>query len=202
MSWLTKISQTKSMPLPFGRQQNIPIYPSSGPTGTLRLDDKMSLDEAVQEEGRHPNMQNIGQGNFGTAYHDPDIQLVIKYTRSKDEFRNALKLTDLKIPCVAKIVSALPINDNVFKITMEKTTEIEGEKRDIVNVLYESIDMSFEDLRDIFPYAKLNEEKKQLVNDYIEMLHCLRGHGIDTYDTHAGNIGYTTDGRLVLFDVG
>ena len=209
MSWIKRISQKKPMALPKREtvpHLDVPIENTHIPIGGRSIDYRMTPEVALSEEELHPDIEYIGQGNFGVAYSIGNR--VVKYTGDKDEARVALHVYKDPLPCVARIFDEPKMVQReppVWKIVFEKIKPLSRMEQSIVHIIFPhySSPPTFEDIDDfVSEHPELTNEALNLEKDYFDLVECLQFHGYRPDDTHAGNLGYNAGGNLVIFDVG
>ncbi len=198
MNWLQKTSQSKPM-LPFARPENF--------ERGLELIDKVMEPEVADEERMRLRPGYLGSGGMGLAGLTSG-GLVVKYTQDKDEAAIAEAFMGKKTPCLPMVHDVRELQDSLWAITMEKVKTLPP-KREIYwmitylsNMLYEPQEDFDEHLKSFskivleFPYLR------KIADDYNKMIECLESNNIVPGDAHSGNVGYNTNGSMVLFDLG
>jgi hypothetical protein len=203
VNWLAKLNQSKPFPVPFNTRDNIPISKArdpSTPWGAWNVNEVMRPEEAEFEETSHPNMSYLDQGNVGVVYDLGDS--VIKYTSDVSEAQSAQEIYENPIPCAVRVLQPpTMINDKLAKIVLEKVTPLNSAQKKII---WDAVDTyennRGETLEDMI--ERLSPTERQLVLDYDYLRNCLWENGFNSGETHEHNIGYNSEGTLVLLDLG
>lgn len=208
MSWLLKICQCKPMALPFDRSE-LPDYyaPNKDNTG-IRVIDKKMRDDTAEKEQKDWNPRYLGSGSFGVAV-DLGNNIVGKYTEDPYEANLASHIMRKNLPCFPKIFSVDQIQDALWRINMERVTPL-GDRFDLELVYIlrralessQNVDILERKFNEISVRFREDEQEMKLFSDYYDMAKCFLANNIKPYDAHPHNVGYTADGRLVLFDLG
>ncbi len=209
MSWLRKICQCKPMALPFDRTElpERPNYTNKDEVG-VRVIDKKMRDDTAKKEQENWDPHYLGSGSFGVAV-DLGNNIVGKYTEDPYEADMASHIMHKNLPCFPKIFSVDQIQNDLWRINMERVTPL-GNRFDpeLVPMLRWALETSqnaqiLENKIDkLLTRFDENEGTMKLVSDYCDMAKCFLANDIKSHDAHEHNVGYTSDGRLVLFDLG
>jgi len=126
----------------------------------------------------------------------------------------AMSFIGQDVPCIVKIFSVKqvqvekeqqPSRSHIWAIEMEKVkTNLSNYQKLIANGLNSLSHSTFDEDRNYFRnlYIKRYPEETRFIDEYLRMRFCLIQHNIFTYETHGNNIGYNSNGDLVLFDLG
>jgi len=147
--------------------------------------------------------------------------VVVKVTRDRSEYDNALRFLKRPHRGFVKYYSAKPwvrINGNdYFILEMEELKELDEAEWELVDLIQNSLGSQSYMLDDNKRYRFLNELKMypewyedygtykdaaRLVMDLYGMYKEADRRGFTLYDLRAINLGRTSDGRLVHFDIG
>lgn len=200
MSWFKKIS----MPLPFERP--IDKYPGGG---YYNIDRIMSEETAEKEKLHRHKPEYLGSGSFGVAAIDPKTNSVVKYSAERNEYEIAKFLFHNPCPCFVKILEEPTIIQStgkpVYSIVTEKVRELFESEEDKIYL------MNLRELAERRPENYLREYENKLMkypeNEFIikkhqELYECLQQNGYYCEDVHGGNIGFNSQGKLVILDLG
>lgn len=163
------------MPLP----SETPIKPydpfyQSELYGALSVDGYMTEELAKDEKEKFPEIKYVGQGQSGVVY-DIGSDRVAKYTRRELEYKIAKELIKYPIDCTTKVFDAENLGF-VYRIVFEKVKPLQS-------------------LEDMHNFTVGNNELRKLLGD------CLNRNGWGSGDLHGANVGYNSDGNLVLLDI-
>lgn len=204
MTWL-KRAQSKPMALPFDRTQ-LPF--GSGYEGIGKIDQTMTEETARKEQEKH-NPEYLGAGTYGLATVTPmEPEVVRKYTRDEAEVQNAKQLKEHPIPCTAVIFDVIRIQEYppLWVVESERVKQLPRHERLMLQqvfIAYPQGDFLFKDPQTILKAIRFapNSMNIQLMEKFLQMAKCLREYDLDE-DMHPGNLGYNSDGDMVLFDIG
>lgn len=216
MNWLQRLSQIKSMPLPYG------IPDADIGSGFSKIDYQMSQESADRQKEQYPDISYLGSGAEGIASNIPGGAL--KYTDQEKEYLSALHQYRKQLPCLVRILEEpKPIQDpsgeqrSLWAIAMEKVQVLdEGEQNVMSFIMGWELDPgrypTFEEtlnFRD-FLYKKYRLKKPKVAPEKIQRVHyayrhmkaCFEDNEFESNDAHPKNVGWSKDGRMVLFDLG
>lgn len=212
MSWFDihrrqAVKTAKDMPVPFGERDKRPINQDKikGRKGSDFIDVIMHDVTREDEENAFPDMKYLNQGNRGIVY-DLGNGKVLKYVFERNEYETALYIQQNPIPCAVRIFDVQMVqkgDGNVYRIISEKLLPLKRKKDiDIINKLRDFI-------KPIITQKGLGGFKSIPSNirngvaaDYLDMCHCLVSRGYSISDAHGENVGYNSEGNLVLMDLG
>lgn len=209
MNWLQKLCQrAKPMPLPFDVPEGITNELESRGMGSPRIDERMSQETADMLQDQY-GVNFLGAGNEGVAgYYDREgTDAVMKLTDSEREAKMCQYIQQIKPPCTPMIYDVQQVQYEPYElwaISMEKVQPIEEDS----DMWFAANEMSYD-----LPYPNDVSESSQWIVEkypnltnfrqkYINMTECLLDHDIWTRDAHAANIGFDSEGNLVLLDIG
>ncbi len=166
--------------------------------GIREIDREMSEETAGSEREQFP-LKYRGSGLRGIAYERGDVQgHIIKYTNQRHEAHIARRQMIENIPCLVKIHSVDMIQKmpNLWRIEMDEVRTLPDYLKPLATSMRNHFNYD-EDEPDAF-----TPEEIIFVPQYMQFIKCLQKHAITIKDAHGGNIGYDSDGNLVLFDLG
>lgn len=195
IKWLTKISQSKPMPIPF--EDTAPWdYKHDDSPGARIIDQNMTRDTAKSEERRNPEMAYLGHGHQGLAY---DLgNKVLKYTVDRYEVERANDLMQTPLPCTVKVLNVYKVQKKppyVWAILLEKVRPLDQYEADVVDYMYDE----FRDTGKTNWYPEF-QNYEYTFTAYNHMLECL-SQDFSTYEARSDNVGWS-NGRMVLLDIG
>lgn len=223
MNWLQRISQFKPMPLPYG-------IPDAGiGRGFSHIDNQMSQETADKQKGQYPDISYLGSGVEGIASDIPGG--VLKYTDQEKEYLSALNQYKQQLPCLVRIleepkqIQVPPTPQRpwpkhtspLWAIAMEKVQALDEDERNVMNfIMGWEIDPgrypTFEETLNFtdFLYKKYGVKKPKVAPEKIQRVHyayrhmktCFADNKFESRDAHTKNVGWSKDGRMVLFDLG
>jgi hypothetical protein len=183
MNWFVAIKLSMALPA----AQNYPEPGPRGHRGSLSdIDHRMSDADASQFAERYENLAYLGGGTDGVAYTHSDPQTVVKVTTSFEESEVATGVMGEPSPCCARVFSVDDNENETWTIVVERIQPLTAAQKDAIFQLVRH-------RRVVDP---------QLSRQWQQMIRCLKRRGIATSDVHLNNVGFTRDGRLVLFDFG
>jgi len=206
-NWMQKIAQAppKPMALPFRR--SLPYDPSELELGAHQVDQTMDESTALSEEETFPEMEYLDEGAVGVAYkydHPTYGNIVIKYTPDYEEAAAAGLIYKNPLPCFVNIheePKELTAEDgrHVWRIISEEVQVLDKVETTFVKKIqrFYHEQKAYPIMNYLWPLAY-----KKLYTDYKAMAECIEENGFSIDDAHGGNIGYNSEGRLVLFDLG
>jgi hypothetical protein len=226
MSWWKR--PKLAMPLPAA--DNYPQDRINMPGTTLRqMDLDITQDTANNVSKQHPDLSFIDNGQYGAAYTTSNPNTVVKITRDRTEFIAAQRLMKTPSPCIVGVKSAVeiqgpneydPDTEHYYKLELERVQPLSKQDRGVVDelvyyVAYGRIKtleyilkqkVAGMEWRDPPPtqeqYATMTQNITRLYGPYQQMLNCINAAGFSPNDCHGNNVGWTTDGRMVLLDLG
>lgn len=216
------IYSQKAMPLPFDEDVS-----NESDSGSLIIDEHMSQESADKIKQKH-NPNFLGQGNMGVAMMGQNPNHVLKITKDFDEFFVANLQMKKNFPFLVKVYSIEQVQDDpeMWLIEMDKVQTLD-EWQILLNMSLRYMIMFPDDeqslgfdqvYQETINEIKTDEEMKikaHIVFEHSEseimdfarksynlQMALMHNGPIRTMDGHGKNIGFTTDGRLVLFDLG
>lgn len=212
MNWLYRIAQSKAMPLPY----DIPDEVIG--RGFSQIDNRMSQETSDQQREQYPDISYLGSGYEGVASNVPDGAL--KYTDQEKEYISALNQYKQKLPCLVQILEEprkIQEDPPLWSIAMEKVQALDEDERNVmVFILGWKIDPgrypTLEETLDFtdFLYKQYGVKKPKVAPEKIQRVHyahshmetCFLENNFYSDDAHSKNVGWSKDGRMVLFDLG
>ena len=204
MNWLKKISQKKPMALPV----EVPTKDRNIFRGIRDIDDYMDEETAKNEFNLDPSMSWLGAGSEGIVYESSGK--VVKYSRQKSEFDNAIFAYQNKFDWVVPILEQpRQIQENPFlcKIVMKKIQKLTREQEKLIDNMTsrfaeqpETSGPSLYDLDTILEYAIRYIPEQEIINIYNRLEYILEQNSqtLQLTDLHAGNFGWDNDVLKVL----
>ena len=191
MSWLTRISQSKPMALPFG----LPEEYNRG----LEVVDRKMTDETANVERETMQPSYLGSGSYGLAANLPS-GMVDKYTDDEKEAEIAQQVKNNPLPCLVNVHEVRQIQSapDIWAITVEKVKTLSYFEQEIIEGVYD--DWRFP--KSVQKMKSIYRHQAQLMDDYVALRICLGDNRLSGHDAHPENIGYDKEGNLVLFDLG
>lgn len=197
-NWFLKLSD---FPLPEATE-----YPSIRNNTLNDYNRDISNNVVFKLKEIYPNLRYIGSGANGIAY-ETGNGTVLKMTKFWNEYYVAKNLIEKPVNCIVKIYKVHNII-GVYFIEMEKTKVLDQDLKNAVDDFYgklwsrtKSLDEILNEINDRYTIIG-NKQQLKVINDYYNLIKCLRYYGYLTDDTHGENVGYNNEGKLVLFDLG
>lgn len=190
------------MPLPEATD-----YPNTSHYLLEKYDSLISQETVDELKIKYPNLKYIGQGSFNIAY-DTGKGTVLKMLSDFNEYSIYKKYKDINISCIVKILDIFRIG-YVFFAEMEKIRLLNIEEKSIINKIRDFYFINFmfinndKSVEEIYGYTRHHlKVDEELLLKYIYFIKCLWNNGFSDLDAHYNNIGYNSNGDLVLFDLG
>lgn len=196
-NWLQKISQFKDMPVP--HPDTIPEYNKQQEYGGhYNIDTIMTEETARSEESKH-DFRYLGDGMMGLVFHKNGR--TYKYVADDDEVAGAERAYENPLSCIANVLEPPRMVQEypkpIWLITMEKVELLNDFEQDVIRDYRNKI--QGETYNDIILDMS---ESQSIIQNYDNLVDCLETNSFGSNDAHAENIGYDSQGNLVLFDLG
>ena len=206
-SWQYKFCQSKPMALPFA-----PI--DTDAPGYQEIDHFMTEDTASEEREHVPSY--LGSGGWGVAVEFPNGH-VGKYTSDRNEAQFAQSLIETPLPCFVQIFTVRQVQRSsksirdLWIIEMEKVKELSKRSKRIYSAsqmrwsIYPQRSGIID--RDTFVQSCIDDSDNPEKDGYIsgalwDLFTCLLEYNVIVRDPHSDNVGWNSDNRLVVFDLG
>lgn len=217
-SWLSRLAQ-KPMAIPYDMPTPTEMGLSHGIGGIENIDEHMSSETAQKEKQEHPDIKYRGSGYAGLVSQvAPGV--LRKYTTDQDEVEVARAAFQDKYPFMVEVLKApeqiQKDGTTMWAITIKEVRLPTLEEKFLIGYLNigpydEQEDLDYNELPSIprmlqefgiyHPEMSMPEMMK-IYNAYKKFAKQMIEHGFSLRDAHEGNLGWTDDGRLVLFDMG
>lgn len=206
MNWLIHISQSKPMALPFERPQ------FRFRAGLETIDRSMTDETAARERQKYEEeLEYGGSGFYGTIGKFQRMgDLVVKYTNdAHNDVRIAEHFMQNPAPCIVPIhdVDLIQEDPPLWSIVMDEVMTLNERQQYIIHHMGERFGQHVYEIAGIRDSQVENIKEYYgvdgyIIDDYINMCKCILEHGFSGRDAHEGNVGYTEDRTMVLFDLG
>lgn len=171
-------------------------------------------------ENRFPNAKMIGAGAYGIAY-DIGNNKVLKLLNNRLEIITAAKLKTMNLERVVKIYDIINIGKQYRKddeivslwgvITEKVKTLDEYDETLFDEIMNGSIEIVKDDLQIVekldsdmltIDFYDLSDHHQHLVLETVSLLDFLMRHKITPIDLHSKNVGWNSNNKLVVLDLG
>lgn len=200
-----KFADGKPMALPFADPPANFYLGHPGHRGLSKVDEWMTEDVAREQE-KEFSPEFLGAGNLGVVVQLPDGKIG-KYTADANEAFISRWAIRNRLACLPIIydVRELQEDPQLWVVIREEVTPLNREELIAVrDIAYTLNDEDLESARRkvmVDPRYSYGLEG-ELATKFLDTFECLYNNGIGTQDFYGRNVGYTSDGRLVLFDLG
>jgi lysozyme family protein len=196
-----KEDEPKDMAFPV----TIPYIDPKTDTGAYRVDERMSEETAEAERERHGDPQWLGSGQFGAAI-ECKPGFACKYTDDPGEAAAAEKAQQatggvVKVHEVKQIQNEPPL----WAIITDKIRTLDSFEQDEYLVVRKALFRFPEEQKERFQrydQAANPQKLKELDNAATKMIHQLTSQGFTIEDINPSNVGWDSEGNIVLFDLG
>lgn len=215
MSWWQRAAQAKPMALPFPvtRKNRSDIVNSDI---TNIIDEIMTPETARRiQQDRAPEFLAAGCGGTVATIMYRGKPAVEKFICNETEATVARNLIGKSIPCVVQVYDVKELQEGeLWSIIAELVKPLSGRQKKIAEYIYFHLydTLTYKDVNTFYWAVSEAVHNVQLkwhsvldrlfIKTIEDFYNCLLVHGVHTKDTHDENLGWTDDGRLVLFDLG
>ena len=186
----------------------LPIVEGLPEENTLALEELDALDtETIEKENKlYPNLKYLGHGCHGLATEQRPEGRVIKYTTSIKELQSAKIILEQQkiqnishLPGIVGVYDVREIKGNISSISMEKVRTLNDEE-------FLTFGYAFNGKRRYGHPVSEDEINQELFRKMEEGITIIKQTATELemplWDLHANNVGWNSEGELVLLDLG
>ncbi len=207
MNWLQRLCQTKPMALPYEiTEEHTKDFPGGWrPPGITRIDRLMTQETSDRELGRDPNIEFFDAGRHGIANRSKD--LIRKWVHTKQEAANAYEAMTNPRPFVffVKNVEKIQNQPDMWAVESEEIEILSRQEAEITSeIINELIDNNrIVDESELIASGFNPQVVERIFSPYMKFLEDIDDDPLfDWSDAWGDNLGRTSDGRIVLLDLG